>query len=73
MEDERTNINRVIEPVNGIMDITGRIVVQLFVVTEDDDSDVDRTQDRELMCLLEEASLALQKCSIPSISISLST
>jgi hypothetical protein len=46
---------------NGLVDVAGRKLVQLLIVTENDDGHIDRTQDRQLMSLLEEASLTFEK------------
>jgi hypothetical protein len=43
--------------------VSGRKLVQLLVVAEDDDGNIDRTQDRQLMRLLEEAAFSLEKSS----------
>lgn len=45
----------------GFLDVGGGELVQLLVVAEDDHSNVDRAEDGELMGLLEEAALALEK------------
>lgn len=47
-----------------LSDITTRVFVQLLVVPKDYNRDIDRTQDGELMCLLEQSSFALEKRSI---------
>lgn len=41
--------------------VTRRELIQLLVVTEYYDSDIDRTQYRQLVSLLEQATLSLQK------------
>jgi hypothetical protein len=46
---------------DGLIDIARGELVQLLVVAENDDSDVDRTKNRELMSLLEQTAFALQK------------
>ena len=46
-----------------LANVSGRKLVQLLVVAEDDDCNIDRTQDRQFMRLLEEAALSLEKSS----------
>lgn len=48
---------------DDLVDVSRRELIELLVVTEDDDSDVDRAQYRQLVRLLEQTSLSLQKCS----------
>jgi len=43
--------------------VSRRKLVQLLVVAEDDDCNIDGTQDRQLMRLLEEAAFSLKKSS----------
>lgn len=38
---------------NGLVDVAGRKLVELLVVTKDDDGDIDRAQHRELMGFFE--------------------
>jgi hypothetical protein len=47
---------------NDLVNVARGELIQLLVVAEYDDGDVDRAQYRELMSLLEQAALALQKC-----------
>lgn len=49
--------------VQDLSNVTTGIFVQLLVIAEDNHRDVDRAEHRELMRLLEEASLALEKSS----------
>lgn len=46
-----------------LANVSRRKLVQLLVVAEDDDGDIDRTQDRQLMCFLEQAAFSLEKSS----------
>jgi len=48
---------------NCFVDITRGKLVQLFVVPEDDNRYIDRTEDGKLMRLLEEAAFAFEECS----------
>lgn len=41
--------------------VAGRVLVQFLVLAEDEDGDIHRAQDGELMCLLEETALAFQE------------
>ena len=43
------------------IDVAGRELIELVVVTKDDDGDVYRAQDRELVSFLEKTALALEK------------
>lgn len=43
------------------IDIAGREFIKLLVVTEDDDSDIDRAQHRQLVRFLEQAAFTLEK------------
>lgn len=45
----------------GLLDVGRGELVELLVVAEDDDGDIDRAEDGELMSLLEEPSLAFEK------------
>ena len=54
---------------NRLVDVTRGKFIQLFVVTKDDNSNVDRTQDGQFVSLFEQPAFALQKCP-ESISIS---
>lgn len=49
---------------NCLVYVARRKLVQFLIVTKDDDSDVDLTEDGELMRLLEEAAFALQKSAV---------
>lgn len=44
--------------------VSTRVLVQLFIVAKDEDGDVDRAENGELMCLLEKTALALQKGTV---------
>ena len=55
----------VLEASYCFLDISRRVLVQLLVVSKDDDGDIDRAEDGELMRLLEQPSLALQKSDRP--------
>lgn len=41
--------------------VARRVLVQLLVLAEDEDGDIDRAKDGELMCLLEKTTFALQE------------
>ena len=41
--------------------VAGRVLVQLLVLAKDEDGDIHRAKHGELMCLLEQTALALQK------------
>ena len=51
-----------------LIDITRRELVQFLVMTKDDNSNIDRTQDGQLVRLLEKTSLSLEKGSICKVS-----
>lgn len=51
----------VLEATDGFVDVSGRELVKLLVVAEDDDSDVNGAQDAELVCFLEETAFALEE------------
>ena len=55
----------VLEACYCFLNISRRVLVQLLVVSEDDDGDIDRAEDGELMRLLEQTALALQKGDRP--------
>ncbi len=44
-----------------LIDVGGRVLVELLVVSKYDHSHIDRTEDRQLMRLLEQAALALEE------------
>ena len=46
---------------NRLVDVAGGKLVQLFVVPKNDNCDVHRTQDRKLVCLLEETAFSLEE------------
>ncbi len=46
------------------MHIGRRVLVELLVITKDEDGDIDRAKHGELMSLLEETAFALQECSV---------
>jgi hypothetical protein len=50
-----------LEASDRLVNITRRELVELLVITKDDDSDVDRTEYAQLVCLLEQAAFALQE------------
>jgi hypothetical protein len=47
----------------GLLNVSGGKLVQLLVMTEDDDCDIYRTQHRQLVRFLEEAALSLEESS----------
>jgi hypothetical protein len=49
---------------NSIIYVSRRVCVTLFVMSEYDDGDFDRTEDRELMRFLKQTTFALQKCTV---------
>lgn len=51
----------VLEAANGLIDVARGELIELLVVTEDDDSDVDGAEDAELVGLFEETTLSLEK------------
>lgn len=51
----------VLKPPDDLVDIVGRVLVELLVVAEDDDGDVDLAEDGEFMRLLEEAAFTLEE------------
>ena len=51
----------VLEATNDLVDVRRRVFIQLLVVAKDNDGDVDGAEDGELVCLLEQAALALQE------------
>jgi len=54
-----------------LSNITTRVFVQLLIIAKDYDRDIDRTEDGELMRLLEQATFALKKRSVGETVISL--
>jgi hypothetical protein len=48
-------------PGDELPHVTGGVLVQLLVLAKDEHGDIDRAQYGQLMCLLEEAALALQE------------
>lgn len=46
---------------NEVAHVRGRILVELLVVSKDEDGDIDGAEHGELVCLLEQAALALEK------------
>jgi len=51
----------VLKPPDNLIDIRGRVLVQLLVMTENDDGDIDGAEDGELVRLLEQAAFALEE------------
>lgn len=41
--------------------VARRVLIQLLVLTKDEDGNINRAKHRELMCLLEKTALALQE------------
>jgi len=56
-----------LKPRDGLVDISRRVFVQLFVVAENDDSDVDGTQHGKLVRLLEQTAFALEEGDGPGV------
>jgi hypothetical protein len=48
---------------DGFVDVSRGELVQLLIVTEDDDGDIDGAEDRQLMCLLEQTTFTFEKSS----------
>jgi K+-sensing histidine kinase KdpD len=55
----------ILVPANRLVDVARGELVQLLVVAEDDDSNVDGAEHRELMRLLEQAAFALKEGAVP--------
>lgn len=51
----------VLKPPDDLVDVRGRILVELLIVAKDNNSDVDGTQDGQLVRLLEQAAFALEE------------
>jgi len=51
----------VLEPSHNLVDVRGRVLVQLLIVPEDDDGDVDRAEDGKLVRFLEQTAFALEE------------
>ena len=51
----------ILVPVKSFLHITGRELIELLVVAKNDNRDIHRTQHRELVSLLEETTLSLEK------------
>lgn len=49
---------------NEVVHVSRGVLVELLVVAEDEDCDVDRAENRELVGLFEQTAFALQKCTI---------
>ena len=60
----------VLKAPDDLIDVRRRVLIQLLVMTEDDDRDVDRAEDGELMRLLEQAAFALEERDRPATSVS---
>lgn len=61
----------VLESADGVIDVARRVLVQLFVVAEDDHCHIDRAQDGEFMCLLEKTALPFEERPVLKMSDSL--
>ena len=55
----------ILKPRDGLVDVSRRVLVQLLVVTEDDDSDIDGAQHGKLVRLLEQTTFALEEGDRP--------
>jgi len=53
----------VLESADCVVDIARAELVQLLIVSEDDDRDIDLTENTKLVCFLEQTTLALEKGS----------
>lgn len=51
----------VLEPRDDVVDVRRGVLVELLVVSEDDDGDIDRAEDGKLMRLLEQAAFAFEE------------
>ena len=51
----------VLEPPNDLIDVRGRVLIQLLVRPKDNDRDVDGAEYGQLMRLLEQAAFALEE------------
>lgn len=49
---------------NEVSHVCGRILVELLVITKDEDGDINRAQHGELMRLLEQTAFSLQKGAV---------
>lgn len=54
----------VLETPDCLVYVARRVLVELFVVAEDDDGNVDRTQNRKLVRFLEKTTFALEECAV---------
>jgi hypothetical protein len=54
-------VTYILIPADGLVDIARRKLVQLLVVTKDDNRDVNRAKNRELVRLLEQTAFALEE------------
>jgi hypothetical protein len=55
----------ILKPRDSLVDVARRVLVQLLVVTEDDDCDVDGAQHGKLVRLLEQTTFALEEGDRP--------
>ena len=51
----------VVKSIDRLIDISGRVLVQLLVVTKNNDSDIHGAEDGKLVSLLEQTAFALKK------------
>lgn len=65
---EECDSTHVLVPAYGLLDITGRELVKLLVVTEYDDSNIHGAQDGKFVGLFEQPSFPFEKRPAPSLS-----
>lgn len=54
-------------PAYCFIDVSRRELVELLIVTEDDDGDIHLTEHRQLVGFLEQTALSLEECSAKSV------
>lgn len=50
------------------MDVARRELVKLLVLPKDDNGNLDRTEDGQLICLLEQSTFAFQESTVTDVS-----
>lgn len=57
-------VAHILKAIDSLVDVARRELVQLLVVTKDDDGDIDRAQDTKLVSFLEQSTFSLEKSAI---------
>lgn len=54
----------VLKSAYGLIDVAGRVLIKLFVMTENNDGDIDGAKDGEFVSFLEQTTFPLEKCPV---------